>query len=130
MRAARAYRSVDQSTAVIAGSPVDLTILLYEKLIERLITVRVAAEQGNVGARGEAIGLAIELIEKGLVGALDMDQGEDVAKQLRIQYDIWIRSLLRVTMSGDLQLINSLEEQFRSVLEAWKELRELHRRRP
>jgi flagellar protein FliS len=104
--------------------------LLYEKLIERLITARAAVERGDIGARGEAVGLAIELIEKGLVAALDMDQGEDVARQLRLQYDIWIRSLLRVTMSGDLHLINSLEEQFRSVLEAWKELRELQRRRP
>ena len=41
MRAARAYRSVDQSTAVISGSPVDLTILLYERLIERLLTIKV-----------------------------------------------------------------------------------------
>jgi len=56
MRAARAYRSVDQSTAVIAGSPVDLTILLYEKLIERLITARAAVERGDIGARGEAVG--------------------------------------------------------------------------
>lgn len=130
MRAAKAYRSVDQSTAVIAGSPVDLTILLYEKLIERLLSARLAVEQRNVAARGEAVGLAIELIEKGLVAALDMDQGEDVAKQLRLQYDVWTRALLRVTMNGDLQLINSLEEQFRSVLDAWKELRELQRRLP
>ncbi|NBT05195.1 MAG: flagellar export chaperone FliS [Betaproteobacteria bacterium] len=128
MRAARAYRSVDQSTAVISGSPVDLTILLYERLIERLLTIKLAVECGDIAARGEAVGFAIELIEKGLVGALDLDQGGEVALQLQLQYKIWVRGLLRVTMSGDPDLIQALEAQFRTVLEAWKEIRESSRR--
>ena len=64
MRAARAYQRVDQNTAVLAGDPIDLVLLLYDKLIQRINEALRAIELADVAARGEAIGKAIDLRER------------------------------------------------------------------
>ncbi|NDD12260.1 MAG: flagellar export chaperone FliS [Betaproteobacteria bacterium] len=123
MRAARAYQSVGQHTAVIAGEPVDLVILLYEKLLQRLREVRVSIEKGDIGGRGEACGKGIELIEKGLIGCLDMRQGGSIAAQLKVQYDRWMAMILRCNVSADIVLLESIEFEVKEILSAWQELR-------
>ena len=123
MRAARAYQSVGQHTAVIAGEPVDLVILLYEKLLQRLREVRVSIEKGDIGGRGEACGKGIELIEKGLIGCLDMRQGGSIAAQLKVQYDRWMAMILRCNVSADMVLLESIEFEVKEILSAWQELR-------
>jgi flagellar protein FliS len=123
MRAARAYQSVDRHTAVITGDPVDLVILLYDKLLQRFREVRAAVERGDIGARGEATGKAIELIEKGLVGCLDMNQGGGIAVQLKRQYAIWMSQLLRCNLTADLELLTKLEAEVKDIHQAWQELK-------
>lgn len=123
MRAARAYQNVGQHTAVIAGDPIDLVILLYDKLLQRFREVRVALERADISARGEACGKAIELIEKGLIGCLDMKQGGTIATQLRAQYARWMTMILRCNLSADPELLGSLEAEVKDILSAWHELK-------
>jgi flagellar protein FliS len=123
MRAARAYQSVDRHTAVISGNGVELVILLYEKLLQRFREVRKAIEGHDISARGEATSKAIELIEKGLIGCLDMRQGGEVAAQLRYQYGLWLNQVLRCNLNADLGLLDKVEAEVRDILSAWQEIK-------
>jgi len=98
MRAARAYQSVSQHTSVMGASTLELVLLLYEKLLDRLRQARESAKSGDVAGRGRATGLAIEIIEKGMLGALDMAQGGEIAVRLKDQYQFWMVQLLRFNM--------------------------------
>jgi flagellar protein FliS len=122
MRAASAYKRVGDSTAVMAADPVGLIILLYEKLLLRIAEAAVAIQADDLQARGKATSAAIEIISNGLIGALDMDRGGQVAVRLREQYQIWLTMLLQLNLSGDIKLLNILESGVREVLSAWREL--------
>jgi flagellar protein FliS len=123
MRAARAYQNVDRHTAVISGNTVDLVILLYEKLLQRFREARKAIELNDISARGEATSKAIELIEKGLIGCLDMRQGGALAEQLRHQYSLWLNQVLRCNLTADLGLLEKVEAEVKDILSAWQEIK-------
>jgi len=123
MRAARAYQNVGQHTAVMSGDPIDLVILLYDKLLQRLREVKASIDRGEISGRGEACGKAIELIEKGLIGCLDMNQGGVIASQLRAQYGRWMSMILRCNLSADLALLQTIEAEVKDILSAWRELK-------
>lgn len=123
MRAATAYKRVSDSTSVMAADPLDLIILLYEKLLHRLRETRLAIEAAEVAARGRATSAAIEIISNGLIGALDMERGGEVAVRLKEQYQLWLRMLLQTNLNGDLNLLSTLESSVGEILSAWKELK-------
>jgi flagellar protein FliS len=123
VRAATAYKRVGDSTSVMAADPLDLIILLYEKLLHRLRETRVAIGAADVAARGRATSAAIEIISNGLIGALDMERGGDVAIRLKEQYQLWLRMLLQINLNGDLELLSTLELSVGEILSAWKELK-------
>jgi len=123
VRAATAYKRVSDSTSVMAADPLDLIILLYEKLLHRLRETRLAIEAAEVAARGRATSAAIEIISNGLIGALDMERGGEVAIRLKEQYQLWLRMLLQTNLNGDLNLLSTLESSVGEILSAWKELK-------
>ena len=128
MRAARAYQSVSQHTSVMGASTLELVLLLYEKLLDRLRQARESAKSGDVAGRGRATGLAIEIIEKGMLGALDMAQGGEIAVRLKDQYQFWMVQLLRFNMEGDTQLLDAIEAQIKTVRLGWEEIKKANLR--
>lgn len=123
MRAASAYKRVHDSTSVMAADPVGLIILLYDKLLLRLQEARLAIDGGDVAARGRATSAAIEIISSGLIGALDMERGGEVALRLKAQYELWLRMLLQVNLNSDLRALEALETGARDILSAWRDLK-------
>lgn len=123
MRAARRYQSVGQQTAVMAAGTIDLVLLLYDKLLDRVREARQALDKGDIATRGRCTGLAIEIIEKGLIGSLDDRRGGEVARGLRRQYEIWMLQLLRANLEGSANLFESVDGQVRLVRSAWQELK-------
>lgn len=123
MRAANAYKRVNDSTSVMAADPVGLIILLYEKLVLRIQEAKLAIDTGDLHGRGRATSAAIEIISSGLIGALDMQQGGDIALRLKEQYNIWLQMLLQANLSGDLRTLAGLESGVKEVLSAWRELK-------
>jgi len=123
MRAARAYQAVGQQTAVMAAGTVDLVLLLYDKLLDRIREARQAIEAEDIPGRGRFTGLAIEIIEKGLIGSLDDRRGGELARRLRQQYEIWMFQLLKANLEASAALLDSVEGQVRTVRSAWQDLK-------
>jgi len=123
MRAARAYGNLGRQTSVMVSDPVGLVMLLYEKLIERINEAKSGFAARDVEARSAAISKAIELIELGLISSLDESKGGEVAKRLRIHYQIWLATLLQANMEASAALLDQVEREVRTIKSAWEELK-------
>ena len=123
MRAAKAYGEVARHTAVLSADSLDLVLLLYDKLLQRLREARLAVEKGDVRERGEATGKAIDIIEKGLIGSLDFDRGGEIAFRLNAHYRAWTTFVLRYTANPDETLLEAMELQIAALRGAWEDLK-------
>jgi flagellar protein FliS len=124
MRAARAYQNVDRHTSVLAAKPLDLVILAHDALLRRLKLARDSFISGDLATRGQELSNALEVIDKGLIGALDMHQGGTLAIQLRRQYQVWTVQILQCNIKSDASMLEAVIEQVETVRSGWVELRQ------
>ena len=127
MRAARAYKSVHDTTSVMSNDSVGLVVLLYERLLQRILEADAALHRHDIEGRGRATSAAIQIINEGLIGALDMEQGGEVAKSLKGHYHQWIALLLKCNLRGDADPLVTLRMSVTELLSAWLELKKNHR---
>ncbi|NBQ80139.1 MAG: flagellar export chaperone FliS [Betaproteobacteria bacterium] len=123
MRGARAYQQVSQSTAVSGARPVDLTILLYEKLLDLFVEAKVTVETNDIERRARVTSKAIEIIETGLLAALDFNQGGEISVNLRKLYRFWIAEIMSFNLTKNTGKLAAISGQLKEVLSAFKEVR-------
>jgi len=129
VRGLRAYREVDRQTAVLSANTVDLVLLTYEALLRRLKQATEAFVSNDIAARGEALSRALEVIDKGLIGSLDMQQGGQLSKQLLSQYQLWTAQILHCNIHADAALLGELIKQVEVVRSAWDQVKHESKRR-
>jgi flagellar protein FliS len=105
------------------SSPVGLVALVYDKLLQRLLEAQAAFTARDIPARAAAISRAIELVELGLISALDDRRGGDVAVRLRNHYELWVAKLFRANMQASPELLVEIESEVRTIKLAWDELK-------
>jgi flagellar protein FliS len=108
----------------MVADPVGLIVLVYHRLTLRLQQARAAFEAKDIQARSDAISKCIELIEVGLLSALDDARGGDVASRLRAHYQLWLTKLLRSNMQASVDLLSEVEEEVKTIKLAWDELKD------
>ena len=119
-RAANAYKQVSNETSVSEASPLELIILVYKRLIENLREAQRAIELGADAT--PAAEKALDLIEKGLVAALDTKNGGDIAVNLAALYDWSMREILQARLKKNAELLTGVIEVFKSLESAWVEI--------
>ncbi len=129
MRGLRAYQEVDRQTAVLSANSIDLILLIYEALLRRLKQAAEAFLSKDVAARGESLSRALEVIDKGLIGSLDMQQGGQLSQQLLSQYQLWTAQVLHCNMKSDAVLLGELINQVEVVRSAWQQVKDESRLR-
>ena len=128
VRGLRAYAEVDRQTAVLSANAIDLVLLTYEALMRRLKQASEAFSTKDVAARGEALSRALEVIDKGLIGSLDMKQGGQLSQQLLSQYQLWIAQILHCNVHADSALLGELIKQVDVVRSAWDQIKDESKR--
>ena len=83
---ANAYARVGVETGVMGASPHRLIVMLYQGARQAIAQARMHVQQGNVPARGEAIGKAIQIVESGLQLSLNLEVGGEIAGRLNALY--------------------------------------------
>jgi flagellar protein FliS len=126
MRASRAYEAVGRHTSVMSSDAVGLILLVFDRLLQRLGEFEQAVMRDGLEQRRLASSAAIELIEKGLIGALDFQRGGELALRLKGQYQFWISQLLLANLHGDADLARSLLSQVKTVQSGWQELKAMN----
>ncbi len=115
-----AYRNLAAQTAVSEASPLELIVLVYKRLIDNLRLAQKAMEEDKEDA--EYISKSLDLIQKGLLAALDHEKGGEISKNLASLYDWAIREILKARLKRSPETLTGVIEVFRNLEAAWVEI--------
>lgn len=120
--AANAYANVGLETGVMAASPHQLIIMLYEGAE---LAVRMAIKhiyEGDLAKKSAAITQASNIILNGLRAALDPKQGSDIAIQLDALYDYMNKRLMLAHLKNQIAPLEEVLGLLRELHDAWKQI--------
>ncbi|ONC35055.1 flagellar export chaperone FliS [Burkholderia pseudomallei] len=116
---ASAYARVGVETGVMGASPHRLIAMLYQGARQAIAHARLYLQQGNVAARGEAIGKAIRIVESGLQQALNLEVGGDIASRLDSLYTYMCRRLLQANVDASEPMLIEVDGLLATLEDAW-----------
>lgn len=120
--AAHAYANVGLETGVVAASPHQLIIMLYEGAE---LAVRMAIKhmnEGDIAKKSAAISKASSIILDGLRAALDPQQGGDIAQQLGALYDYMNNRLMLAHVNNQTAPLEEVQGLLRELRGAWQQI--------
>jgi flagellar protein FliS len=120
---ARAYSNVHVETGVQGADPHQLVSLLLDGALSAIAAAHAAMEQRNIQAKCRAITRATSIVEEGLRGTLDLEQGGAVAATL---HDLYSCVLLRLTLAhanNDARLLRECSDLLSPLRDAWTSIR-------
>ncbi len=109
------YRQT-QVTTVDKGR---LIVLLYEGAIKFLREAEEAQRAGDIPAKANFINRALDIIGE-LSQSLNMQDGGDIAMNLKRIYQFWTDHLLRAKVVRDSPAMADVIEMMSSLIEAWQ----------
>jgi flagellar protein FliS len=116
---ANAYARVGVETGVMGASPHRLIVMLYQGARQAIAQARMHVQQGNVPARGEAIGKAIQIVESGLQQSLNREAGGEIAERLNALYSYMSRRLLEANIKQSEAILVEVDGLLATLEEAW-----------
>lgn len=116
---ANAYARVGVETGVMGASPHRLIVMLYQGARQAIAQARMHVQQGNVPARGEAIGKAIQIVESGLQQSLNLEAGGEIAERLNALYGYMSRRLLEANVKQSEAMLVEVDGLLATLEEAW-----------
>lgn len=119
-RALNAYATTERETAVSSARPVDLVVLVFQRVLDHLRHGRQMMQQQEDSA--VPLTKALQLINAGLQACLDRQQGGDIASNLSNLYDWASREIMLARIKRDSERISSVIEVLTTVSSAWMEL--------
>jgi flagellar protein FliS len=117
--AADAYHQVGVHTGTAAASPHKLIAMLFDGLLDNLAQAQGAIATGNVEAKCTALTRALRIVNEGLHGALDQQQGGELAANLRDLYTYITLRLTQANLRNDPALIDECKRLIEPLREAW-----------
>lgn len=120
-KAANAYRKVGLETGVIAASPHQLIMMLFDGAKAALWRARVQFEQNQIPERGASISKAIAIIG-GLRDGLNMEVGGELSQNLRNLYDYMGQRLLEANLESDVNKVMEVDALLETIASAWRQI--------
>jgi len=127
-RGAAQYRSVVSHGMVADASPTRLVQIMYEHVLSQLATAQGCMERiknnmplDQVKTKGKSLGKAIRLINQ-LNATLDMEQGRQIAENLRALYVYMLTRLTQANAANDPRIVAEVSELVRKVKSGWDQI--------
>jgi len=108
---------------VLSSEPVELVVLLYERLLADLEGVAIAIRAQDIEAKAVRLQRANDVIFE-LLGALDRERGGEVSQRLAALYTYMITRLGEASRTLDVAILEELSGHVRSLLSAWRTVAE------
>ena len=123
-RAANAYRQVGVQSGLESASPHRLIQMLFDGLLQNLNTAIGALQRGDIELKGQQIGRAVRILEEGLKGGLNREQGGELAANLGSLYDYCVQRLTLANLRNDAAPIEEVLTLMSPVAKSWQEIGE------
>jgi flagellar protein FliS len=114
------YSQVAVQTGVEAADGRKLVGMLYDGAIDAIATARGAIARGDLATKGHQIGKAARIVDEGLLGALDLARGGELAANLDRLYRYIGRRLIEANLRNDVAALDECARLLAPLREAWK----------
>ena len=121
-RAANAYRQVGVQSGLESASPHRLIQMLIDGLLQNLNTAIGALQRGDIELKGQQIGRAVRILEEGLKGGLNREQGGELAANLGALYDYCVQRLTIANLRNDAAAVEEVVALMSPVAMSWQEI--------
>lgn len=115
-----AYAETDRITGVAAARPVELVVMVYERIFDHLSTAAQAIRDGH--SADSPLIKGIDLINEGLLACLNDEQGGDIASNLRSVYQWAMRQLMSARLRPDAQVVTEVRDTLTQLADGWRTL--------
>ncbi|EZI24800.1 MULTISPECIES: flagellar export chaperone FliS [Pseudomonas] len=120
LRDANAYAKVGVESGILAASPHQRIVMLFDSYQASIRIARLHLQAGHIAEKGQAITKAINIVSQGLRASLDLEQGGEIAVQLDQLYDYVVRVLLRANLNNDDDALTTAAALLENVAAAWR----------
>ncbi len=121
-RGAGSYARVSVESGVLSASPHRLITMLFDGAQSSIRTARLQMQQGNAAAKGQALSRALDIVNNGLLSALDRDKGGELAENLAALYDYIGRLLLAANIHNDEASLDEASRLLEDIGSAWLDI--------
>lgn len=121
-RGAASYARVGLESDVMSASPHRLIVLLFQGADTAIGTALVHLRDGNVAEKGRAISRALDIVNNGLLAALDRERGGELAERLGALYDYIARLLLKANLQNDEHGLQEARRLLAELASAWSQI--------
>jgi flagellar secretion chaperone FliS len=119
-RSASAYKKVGVETSVSHASAHDLVDMLFDGLLVAMGSARSAMHNGDIKGKCGHIVTAVRILEEGLKGALNLEQGGQLATNLLELYGYCVLRLTQANARNDAAAIDEVIRLIEPVASGWK----------
>lgn len=119
---AAAYGSVSMDAGVSSADPHKLILMLFDGALLCVGSARIHMENGDIGAKGQQISQAINIIANGLKVSLDMEAGGDLSEKLAALYDYMVTRLLHANIHNQVPPLNEVAGLLGELKDAWTQI--------
>ncbi|SDK77046.1 flagellar protein FliS [Franzmannia pantelleriensis] len=121
-RGASAYAKVGVESGVMSASPHQLIVMLFDGAQASIRAARIHMQNGNTAEKGKSISKALDIVNNGLMAALDAERGGEVAQRLASLYDYIARLLLAANLRNDEQSLDEAAKLLEDIGTAWRDI--------
>lgn len=121
-QAMQAYKTVDVDSRVLAASPHQLIMMLFDGALAALTQAKTQMLRRNIAGQGAAISKTIAIIDDGLKISLDEKSGGQLAQDLKALYDYMTLRLLSANLKSDPAILDEVSGLLQEVSGAWREI--------
>jgi len=120
-KAMESYGDGNRASQAVVADKVELIQMLFDGLLESLVTARGHIEHGAIEEKSKSLVRAGRIVI-GLQGALDLDKGGDLARNLHELYSYVTRRLVYVNAHNDLNVLNEVQTLMTEIRQAWRDV--------
>lgn len=121
-RGAKAYAKVGVESGVLSASPHQLIVLLFDGLLAAVRAARIHMKSGNIAEKGKSVSKALDILNQGLLAALDREKGGEVADNLASLYEYCGSLLLKANRHNDFEALDEAARLLDDIATAWRDI--------
>ena len=120
-QALKQYSHVEQNVQAEYATPHQLTKMLFSGALRALAIAETAMKQKQFQLKGEQLARAINIIE-GLDDSLDLEQGGELAENLRGLYVYMVQRLYKSSFDNDPEMVREISSLLQEISSAWDQI--------
>jgi len=120
-QALKQYSNVEQNVQAEYATPHQLTKMLFSGALRALAIAETAMKQKQFQLKGEQLARAINIIE-GLDDSLDLEQGGELAENLRGLYIYMVQRLYKSSFDNDPTIVREISSLLQEISSAWDQI--------